>query len=265
VVRSVTFAVTPSPGTTPVSGTLRVLVADDDPLVRRALRHALTAQPGLVVAGEARDGNEAVQMALGELPDIVLMDIDMPTLDGVTATSRIRRAAPQVEVVILSTASDDDLGLLGLRAGAAGFLAKDVPIEALARALHGVKRGEAAISRALALKLVDRLRRAPERAHGMRPVHSSLTSREWQVLDLLCAGHTTDAIAAELFVSTETVRSHVKHILGKLGAHSRAEAVEMATRMRQDDPDDAGEETVGTLDELASRRVLHRLQGRDSS
>jgi two-component system, NarL family, response regulator LiaR len=248
-----------APPAPPNDEPLRILVADDDPIVRRALRSALDEQPDLSFSGEARDGDEAVAMAVADPPDVVLMDIDMPTVDGVTATARIRRETVGVEVVILSSAGDDELALLSLRAGAAGFLAKDVPAAALARALRGVTRGEAAISRTLSLRLVERLRRAPERTDGMRPVQSSLTSREWQVLDLLCAGRSTDDIAGELFVSTETVRSHVKHVLGKLGAHSRAEAVAIATRVRLDEATQG--ESAETIDELAARRVLHRLRG----
>jgi NarL family two-component system response regulator LiaR len=245
----------------PANGALRVLVVDDDPLVRRALRDALERERGFVVEGEAGDGAQAIDMAVERQPDVVLMDVDMPDVDGVTATLRIRRQAPGVQVVMLSTIADDELGLLGLRAGASGFLSKDLSTGALARSLHGVARGEAAISRALALKLIERLRRAPERATGMRPVQSALTSREWQVLDLMCAGATTDGIADELVLSIETVRSHVKHILAKLGAHSRAEAVEAAARLRAGGAG-AGLGDAASLDELAFRRVLDRLRDR---
>lgn len=248
----------------PVDGALRVLVVDDDPLVRRALRDALAQQRGFLVAGEAEDGGEAISMALERRPDVVLMDVDLPVVDGVTATLRIRRQAPTVQVVMLSTIVDDELGLLGLRAGASGFLSKELSVDALARSLRGVTRGEAAISRALALKLIERLRRTPERASGMRPVQSSLTSREWQVLDLMCAGASTEGIADELVLSIETVRSHIKHILAKLGAHSRAEAVEAAARLRANGPTGASEKSTA-LDELAFRRVLDRLRARKPS
>jgi DNA-binding NarL/FixJ family response regulator len=240
-----------------------VLIADDDPLVRRALRQALEADAAFEVEGEADAGATAVEFAIANEPDVVLLDVDLPDLDGITATLRIRRQAPGVRVVMLCAAEDDELGMLGLRAGASGFLAKDVTDEALRRALVGVARGEAAVSRALTLTLVDRLRRAPERASGLRPVSSALTAREWQVLDLMAAGASTDGIADELVLSIETVRSHVKHILAKLGAHTRAEAVRAAARMRSPDvaavdrPRDAAE-----LDELAFRLMLERLRAR---
>lgn len=242
---------------------LRILIADDDPLVRRALRQALQAQEGFAVDGEAGAGLDAVEMAVARGPDVVLMDVDLPDVDGITATLRIRRRAPDVRVVMLSAAEDEELGMLGLRAGAAGFLGKGVSDDALCRALSGVARGEAAVSRALTLRLVDRLRRAPERAAGLRPVQSALTAREWQVLDLMAAGASTEGIADELVLSIETVRSHVKHILAKLGAHSRAEAVQAAARMRV--PDGRGAERsrdAAELDELAFRRMLDRVRER---
>jgi DNA-binding NarL/FixJ family response regulator len=242
---------------------VRVLIADDDPLVRRALRQALEEDGAFTVEAEAEAGATAVELAVALVPDLVLLDVDMPDLDGITATLRIRRLAPDVRVVMLCTADDEELGMLGLRAGASGFLTKDVTDAALRRALVGVARGEAAVSRALTLTLVDRLRRAPERATGLRPVSSALTAREWQVLDLMAAGASTDGIADELVLSVETVRSHVKHILAKLGAHTRAEAVRAAARMRSPDlaaadrPRDAAE-----LDELAFRRMLERVRER---
>jgi DNA-binding NarL/FixJ family response regulator len=211
---------------------LRVMVVDDDPIARRALREALA--PGhFELAGEAADGEEAVDVALAQRPDIVLMDADMPVVDGVSATVRIRRGAPEVRVVMLAATDDEELAWRGLRAGASGFLTKDVTSAALVRAVRGVAHGEAAISRSLAMRLVERLRLLPDRVAGMRPVHSNLTSREWQVLDLMSTGHTTEGIARELVLSMETVRSHVKHILAKFGAHSRAEAIAIAEELRR--------------------------------
>jgi two-component system, NarL family, response regulator LiaR len=241
----------------PTDRVARVLLADDDPLVRGALRDALGREPGISVEAEATDGREAVEMALHLHPDIVLMDVDLPGVDGVTATLRISRAAPDIRIVVFSPVDDDELGMLGLRAGASGFLMKDIPIEALGRALRGVSRGEAAVSRALTLRLIEQLREAPEGRLGWRPVQSNLTTREWQVLDLLCTGATTDGIARELVLSPETIRTHVKHILAKLGARSRAEAVLLAARMRSDDPSSGH-----SIDELTLRRLANRLRSR---
>lgn len=238
-----------------VTETLRVLVVDDDPLVRRAIRVGLAAA-GIEVAAEASDGAEAVDVAVKEQPDVILMDVDMPRVDGITATLRVRRKLPETPIVMFATTEDPDLGLLGLRAGASGFITKDVSAAALARALQGVARGEAALSRTLTLGLVERLRRMPGQGGGLRPVRSELTSREWQVLDLMMAGASTDGIARELVLSIETVRSHIKHILAKLDAHSREEAVQKATRLREM----VGESEQVEQDELAFRRAFERLR-----
>jgi NarL family two-component system response regulator LiaR len=242
--------------TTPGSP-LRILVVDDDPLVRRALTDALNAAPDIVVAAEAADGREAIDLAVEHRPDVVLMDVELPVINGIAATMRIRREAPDVHVVITANSVDDELGLLVLRAGASGFLLKDVSSDALSRALHGVVHGEAAISRSLVLKIIERLRRSPDRGTGMRPVRSNLTAREWQVLDLLCDGASTEAIASALVLSTETIRSHVKHVLSKLGAHSRSDAVAIANRLRGGDPTSP---QSGMLDELALRRLSNLVR-----
>jgi DNA-binding NarL/FixJ family response regulator len=186
----------------------------------------------VIVIAEARNGREAVELALHYRPDVVLMDVVMPETDGIEATRRILEANPEQVIVILTSSEDDDMGLLGLRAGAAGFLTKDVDIDALPRALRSALSGEAAISRRLSMRLIQHLRTAPGGRHGLRPVKSPLTPREWEVVDLLGEGMTTDDIAAALVLSSETVRSHVKHILRKLGARSREEAVAIAQRMR---------------------------------
>ncbi len=210
----------------------RVIVADDDPLARRMIRSALQ-DAGFVVVAEARNGREAVELTQYYSPDAVLMDVVMPELDGISATRRILSERPD-QLVILLTGADEEIGLAGLQAGASGYLNKDVDIEALPRALKGAAAGEAAISRTMGTLLIQQLRRAPTRptTNGLRPVRSSLTAREWEVLDLLCDGHSTDQMATELFLSTETVRSHVKSIYRKLGVNSRDQAVSEAERLR---------------------------------
>lgn len=211
---------------------LRVIVADDDPLARRMIRSALQ-DAGFVVVAEARNGREAVELTLYYAPDAILMDVVMPELDGISATRRIVDERPD-QLVILLTGADEEIGLAGLQAGAAGYLNKDVDIEALPRALKGAMVGEAAISRTMGTMLIEQLRRAPARANGngLRPVRSSLTAREWEVLDLLCERSTIDEIAHGMFLSTETVRSHVKSIYRKLGVNSREQAVGEAERLR---------------------------------
>ena len=210
----------------------RVIVADDDPLARRMIRSALQ-DAGFVVVAEARNGREAVELTQYYSPDAVLMDVVMPELDGISATRRIVSERPD-QLVILLTGADEEIGMAGLQAGASGYLNKDVDIEALPRALKGAAAGEAAISRTMGTLLIQQLRRAPARptTNGLRPVRSTLTAREWEVLDLLCDGNSTDQMANELFLSTETVRSHVKSIYRKLGVNSREQAVSEAERLR---------------------------------
>jgi two-component system, NarL family, response regulator LiaR len=213
----------------------RAVIADDDPFARRMIKEALQ-RADVVVIAEAQNGREAVELALHYRPDIVLMDVVMPELDGIAATRQIIKEAPDQVVVILTSADDDEMGLVGLRAGATGFLTKDLDVDVLPRALQGALSGEAAISRRLAMRLVEHMRRAPEGLGGLRPVKSPLTPREWEVIDLLAETKTTDQIAEVLVLSSETVRSHVKNILRKLDARSREEAVAIAQRMRTEPP-----------------------------
>ena len=208
-----------------------MIVADDDPFARRIIRSALQ-DAGLIVVAEAGTGSQAVELTLFYEPDVVLMDVVMPELDGISATRKIIKDRPDQKVILL-TSADDDVGIAGLSAGAYGFLNKNVDVDALPRAIAGALAGEAAISRSMGTLLVEKLRQRPsEGLTGMRPVRSNLTAREWEVLDLLCERKTTDQIAGELFLSSETVRSHVKAILRKLGVNSRDEAVAVANRVR---------------------------------
>lgn len=212
--------------------TLRVIIADDDPLARRVVKDALQAADVTVIA-EACNGREAAELAIHYRPDCVLMDIVMPEVDGLEAARRIMQRAPEVRVVFLTASEADGIGLVGLRTGACGFLSKDLDIAALPRTLHGAIAGQAAISRELTLQLIEIYRNTRDDGLGMRPVHSALTSREWEVLDLLCAHRGTDEIADVLVLSPETVRSHVKNLLRKLGVRTRADAVAEAQRLRR--------------------------------
>lgn len=218
---------------------LRVIIADDDAFARKVIKGALQAA-GLTVVGEAKDGREAVQLALHYRPDVVLMDVVMPELDGILATRQLLKANPDQLVVVLTSAGDDDLGLLAIQAGAVGFLSKEADIDALPRALEGVRRGEAAISRDMTRRLIDRYRVTTDGTAGLRPIKSPLTAREWEVIDLLKPGNTTDQVADTLVLSPETVRSHVKNIMRKLDVHSRVDAVAAAERLRVGAADPTG-------------------------
>ena len=209
---------------------LRVIIADDDPFARRVIKGALQAA-GLTVVAEAKDGQEAVELAVHYRPDVVIMDVVMPQVDGILATRRILKQVPDQLVVVLTGSTEDELGLLALEAGAVGFLSKDADIDALPRALEGVRRGEGAISRAMTRRLMERFR-GPSGSSGLRPIKSPLTAREWEVIDLLKPGQSTDQVADTLVLSPETVRSHIKNIMRKLEVHSRADAVAAAERLR---------------------------------
>jgi len=218
--------------------TLRAVIADDDPFARRVVKDVLQ-KAGVQVIAEAHNGRQAVELTLYYRPDVVVMDVVMPELDGIIATRQIRKEIPQQLVIVLTGGGEEDeeLGLKALQAGASGFLSKDLEIEALPRVLAGVRAGEAGISRKMTRVLIDRLRVTTGGSAGLRPVKSPLTAREWEVIDLLKAERSTDQIADELVLSVETVRSHVKNILRKLDVRSRDEAVRAADRMRGAHPD----------------------------
>jgi DNA-binding NarL/FixJ family response regulator len=211
---------------------IRAVLADGDPLARRTIRDALQRN-GIVVVAEATSGREAVELAGFYRPDAVVMDVKLPVMDGVEATRIIHDRSPDTCIVLLASTPDDTLGLRALRAGAAGYLSKDVEPDVLPRVLRGAIEGEAAISRRLAMTLIESYRRAPHGGSGFRPVRSPLTDREWEVLDLLSEGAGTEDIARTLVLSTETVRSHLKNLYRKLGVRSREEAAEAARRLRE--------------------------------
>jgi two-component system nitrate/nitrite response regulator NarL len=208
----------------------RALVADDDAFARRLISDALRRGDVEVVA-EARDGAEAIRLCLEHRPDVVVMDLMMPVVDGIAATREIVNSVPDQRVIVLTSSDEEDLGILALRAGAVGFLSKDLDTEALPKSVQAALHGEAAISRRLSLRVIEQIRGgiAPSIA---RPLTSTLTAREWEVVDLLNEGRGTAQIADALVITRETVRSHVKHILRKLGASSREEAVELAQQFR---------------------------------
>jgi two-component system, NarL family, response regulator LiaR len=210
---------------------VRILIVDRDPLVRRVVRDALAGHRISVVA-EAGDGREAVELASQHQPDVVLMDILLSEVDGPTAIRRIVSATPLVRVIVFTAATDAQAGISALRAGASGYVTKDVDLCTLPRIIGAVASGEAAVSRAFVSVLIDRLRAAPEGHVGLRPVRSPLTPREWEVLDRLCAGLTMDEVTATLVLSPDTVRSHLQRAMRKLGVHSREAAIEAVSQLR---------------------------------
>lgn len=205
---------------------LRAVIADADPLARRLIVSVLR-DAGIAVVAEARCTAEAVELVLEHAPDVALL-----CLDGVHATQAIRRQLPAQRIVVLAREEDERAALQVLRAGACGYLSKEVDLEALPRTLAAVVDGEAAVSRRVERFLIEDVRRGPERRGGLRPVKGPLTTREWEVIDLLAPGRTTDDIADSLVISHETVRSHVKNIMRKLEVNSRGDARAAAERLR---------------------------------
>ena len=208
----------------------RVVVADDQQSSRLALCAALR-RAGVVVVAEAFDGTEAVELARYHQPDLVIIDVGVPGLDAIAATRRITSQRPPPIVILLTGAQTEALGLLGLRAGAAGCLPKNLDVRSLARAIVGALRGEAAIPRTMAMRLIEQMRDTTAHGDQLRPVRSPLTARQWEVLDLICDGSTNNEIAAILVVSPDTVRSHLKAIFRRLNVHSRDEAAAAARQL----------------------------------
>jgi NarL family two-component system response regulator YdfI len=203
---------------------IRVLIADDHMVVREGLRAILDAAPDLLPVGEATDGAEAVRLAEEAAPDVVLMDLRMPGMDGIEAIGRIKARHPDVQIVILTTYDDDDYIVRGLRAGARGYLLKDTGRNVLFEAIRAAARGESLLPSEVVDKVVARLQ-------GPRPVESAtLSRREQQVLALVAGGAANKEIARQLGISERTAKAHVTSIFNKLGASSRAEAVAIALR-----------------------------------
>jgi len=211
------------------NGRLRVLLADPDPLVRQVVRDALRTA-GFVVVADTGDGRDALDLARYYHPDLAVMEAQLPTLGTVDAVRAIAREAPTTRVVVLSADACDEQGLEVLRAGAVGYLCKDCGVAALPRILGKVAQGEAAVPRTLSMRVLETLQRLPDR--GWRPLHSQLTTREWEVVELLSAGAGTQDIAEELVLSPATVYGHVKNIMRKLEVQTRADAVAAAQRLR---------------------------------
>jgi NarL family two-component system response regulator LiaR len=204
---------------------ITVLVVDDHAVVREGLRTFLQLQDGLEVVGEAGDGEEAVRQAERLHPDVILMDLVMPRLDGVGAMRELRRRLPASRVIVLTSFADDDRILPAIQAGAAGYLLKNLQPQELARAVRAAHAGEALLDPAVAARLVEAIAHAP----GEQPAER-LTPRERQVLELIGRGLSNKRIARELGVAEKTVKTHVGHVLAKLGVADRTQAALYAVR-----------------------------------
>lgn len=212
---------------------IRILLVDDQALFREGLRTLLSMQADLEVVGEAGDGEQALREAARLRPDVVLMDLRMPVLDGVAATRRLQAVQPTCRVIVLTTFDDDEYVFEGLRAGAIGYLLKDVSSQALFEAVRAAARGESCLQPSIAAKVVAEFARLTAPAPSpAAPLVEPLSDRELQVLRLVAAGATNREIAARLFITPGTVKNHLTNILGKLGVSDRAQAALKARELR---------------------------------
>ncbi|MFZ5915632.1 MAG: response regulator [Chloroflexota bacterium] len=221
---------------------LRVLLVDDQALIREGLTIILNAQPDIRVVGQAADGQEGIELAEQLRPDVILMDIKMPRLDGIQATRRIKEQLSQTPIIILTTFAQDELVFEGIRAGASGYLLKDITRDKLAEAVRGAVRGEAQIDPTVAAQVLAEFQRMANvlrhpAAHPPAPLADTdippledLTPREETILRLLTEGLTNAGIADRLGLSEGTVKNHVSEILSKLHANDRTHAVVLAIR-----------------------------------
>ena len=211
---------------------IRVLAADDQRVVREGLAMLLGLLPDVEVVGTAADGEEALALAEELRPEVILMDLRMPRVDGVEATRRLRASHPEIKVVVLTTYADDRSVLDALRAGALGYLTKDAGADEIREALLRVASGQAAVDPAVQMHLIEAIATTATTtdATSASQLPDGLTPREAEVLGLIGAGLSNTEIAAQLFVSEATVKSHVNHMLPKIGARDRAQAVGYAYR-----------------------------------
>jgi DNA-binding NarL/FixJ family response regulator len=209
----------------------RVLVVDDQTVVRDGLVLLLGLLPGLEVVGSAGDGEEAVRLVGEHHPDVVLMDLRMPRVDGVEATRRIKADHPSVQIVVLTTYSDDESVFAALQAGARGYLTKDAGADEIARAIDAVRGGDAQLDPSVQRRLVDALATGAQPSRRRRgDLPDGLTQREAEVLTLIAGGRSNAEIARELFISEATVKTHINNLFAKAGLRDRAQAVTYAYR-----------------------------------
>ena len=214
-----------------VEGQIRVMICDDHALFRRGLKMVLEAEEDIDVVGEAEDGESAVKAVAEHVPDVVLMDVRMPTVDGIEASRRISEEVPSTKIVML-TVSDEEADLYeAIKAGATGYLLKEISIEEVASAVRAVVAGQSLISPSMASKLLTEFTNLAKQADERTTVPTPrLTERELEVLRLVALGKSNREIANDLYISENTVKNHVRNILEKLHLHTRMEAVMYAVR-----------------------------------
>jgi DNA-binding NarL/FixJ family response regulator len=203
----------------------RVLIADDDDLMRAGLVELLSADPSIEIVGEAATGRQAVEHARVLAPDVVLMDVRMPDLDGIAATRELARLAPAAKILILTTFEQDDYVFGGLRAGASGFLLKRTRPEELIAAVHTIAAGDSLLSPSVTRRVIDRMAQQPTPDLADQARLDQLTAREREVLGLISRGLSNREIASALVVEESTIRTHVRRVLVKLGLRDRIQAV----------------------------------------
>jgi DNA-binding NarL/FixJ family response regulator len=232
-------AVSTDPGTasgsvdSPASDPIRALIVDDHALFRRGLEMVLAAEDDIELVGEASDGAEAVQKAGESLPDVVLMDIRMPKSSGIEACRAMKEVAPSSKIVMLTISDEEEDLFEAIRAGASGYLLKDIPLDEVADVVRAVHGGQSLINPSMAAKLLTEfaaLNKRDQEEPAEQVPAPKLTDREMQVLKLVAKGMNNRDIAKELFISENTVKNHVRNILEKLQIHSRMEAVMIAVR-----------------------------------
>jgi len=226
----------------PPPDVIRVLIVDDHALYRRGLQTILAVEEGIEVVGEAADGIEALAQAEETLPDVIVMDVGMPKRGGIEACRVIKQRVPSARIVML-TSSEDEANLFeAVRAGANGYLLKDVPTEEVAAGIRGVFHGQSLLSPMMATKLLHEFAQISQRESVPAPTPGlelpRLTDRELEILRLVARGRLNREIAAELYIAENTVRNHIRNILDKLQMHSRMEAAMYAVRQRLIDPDE---------------------------
>lgn len=212
--------------TTEMTKTIRILIADDHALIREGLRAFAVTRPDIELVGEATNGAKAVQMARSLQPDVILMDLVMPQMDGVQAIREIKQQNPNARILVLTSFSEDDRIFPAIKAGAAGYLLKDASPQELLQAIQDIHRGKTVLHPTIALRVMHEL----GQSSGLVPVENQLTERELEVLRLVAQGLSNRKIAKKLIISEQTVATHVGNILGKLYLENRTQAALYALR-----------------------------------